>query len=197
MKKKIKFEEIQKLLEGKSYSFPKFTTLLLNLANRYSRGTRPENVGQMSELIQEFEGNSLEEWREWYSNQHPDAKDKAADLIEDHVQILKDALGKIDREMIEKWVDELVIVKTYTGLKFQQAILAKVAELCNTTFSQSGIQDERKNIDGLVGDQPVSIKPKSFKEEPSFIESIEVPIIFYKKYSDGITIEYNESDICA
>jgi hypothetical protein len=39
---------------------------LLNLANQNAQGTRPKIVGQMSELIEQFGGKSLDEWERWY-----------------------------------------------------------------------------------------------------------------------------------
>jgi hypothetical protein len=48
---KIKNEEVTQLLEAEVVSFPKYATQLINLANQNGQGTRPEVVGQMSELI--------------------------------------------------------------------------------------------------------------------------------------------------
>ena len=53
MKKlKMRNEEITQLLDADVVSFPKYATQLINLANQNAQGTRPEVVGQMSELIQ-------------------------------------------------------------------------------------------------------------------------------------------------
>ena len=38
-------------------------------------------------------------------------------------------MNKIDRDRIEQWVRDLVIVKTFARLRFQEAILKKGAEL--------------------------------------------------------------------
>jgi hypothetical protein len=57
---KIKNEEVTRLLDAEAVSFPKYTTQLINLANQNAQGTRPETVGQMSELIKEFKGKKLE-----------------------------------------------------------------------------------------------------------------------------------------
>ena len=46
--------------------FPKYTTQIINIANQNAQGTRPSVVGQMSELIQEFSGKSIAEWKKWY-----------------------------------------------------------------------------------------------------------------------------------
>ena len=51
----------------------------------------------------------------------------ASDKIWAMIQNLKMAIDKIDRKMVGDWVHDLVVIKTFTGLRFQEAILAKVA----------------------------------------------------------------------
>jgi len=78
MKKlKIKNKEVSQLLEAEVVSFPKYATQLINLANQNAQGTRPEVVGQMSELIKRFKGKKLKEWETWYLNEYPEAIEKA------------------------------------------------------------------------------------------------------------------------
>ncbi|MYE37975.1 MAG: MjaI family restriction endonuclease [Candidatus Spechtbacteria bacterium SB0662_bin_43] len=59
----IKNQDINALLNIQSPVFPKYATQILNLANRNAQGTRPKIVGNMSELIQEFPGITIEEWK--------------------------------------------------------------------------------------------------------------------------------------
>ena len=58
---KISNRELQTLVAGEPEVFPKYVTQILNLANQNAGGTRPRVVGQMSELIQQFPGDSFEE----------------------------------------------------------------------------------------------------------------------------------------
>jgi len=81
MEFKIKTEEIRKLMEVEAPEFPKYATQILNLANYHAQATRPRVVGQMSELIKEFTGRTLQEWEEWYIERHPDAIEKATKKI--------------------------------------------------------------------------------------------------------------------
>ena len=87
IKKKIKNEEVASLSNATIYDFPKYTTMIVNLVNGTAQATRPKVVGQMSELIQEFDGQTLEEWVEWYTAKKPNA--------------IKDATAKISNLMIE------------------------------------------------------------------------------------------------
>ncbi|MEX0944140.1 MAG: MjaI family restriction endonuclease [Balneolaceae bacterium] len=190
-KVKIKYDEIQDIVVGDVPDYPKYTTQILNLANQNSQGTRPKVVGQMSDLIQKFDGRTVEEWIDWYEKRYPDAREKASDKVEDMVNKLKDAIKKIDREMIETWVKDLVLYKTFIGLRFQEAILKKVADIKETTYRLATKEDESQGIDGYIGYIPVSIKPHTYKSKSSLAEEITVQIIYYEKKKGGITIEFD------
>ena len=194
MKKQIKISnnEIKQLLGVESFEFPKYSTQIINLANQNAQGTRPAVVGQMSELIQEFTGQSIEEWERWYLQTHPDAIEKATKRIIKMVDNFKAIINQIDRDMIKNWVKDLVIIKTFIGLKFQEAILSKTAAIFKTTYKLSTPEDESKGIDGFIGDVPVSIKPETYRAKKSLSEKIDVKFIYYKKLKDGIKIDLVE-----
>ena len=193
MKKlKMKNEEITQLLDADVVSFPKYATQLINLANQNAQGTRPEVVGQMSELIQEFRGRKLEEWEKWYLSSHPEAIEKAKTKITQMIENFKQVITKIDEEMIRAWVKDLVIVKTFVGLKFQEAILKRVAAHKGKPYRISVPEEEAKGIDGYIGDNPVSIKPQTYESKQMLPESIGVQIIYYGKVKDGINIFFDE-----
>ncbi len=190
---KISNSEILSLLDAEATNFPKYATQILNLANQNAQGTRPAVVGQMSDLIQEFHGNKLREWEEWYLNKHPEALSQAANKVFEMVENFKDVMTKIDKEMVDKWVKDLVIVKTFIGLKFQEAILRSVAAELKATYRLATPEEESHGVDGLIGDKPVSIKPTSYETKKSLNEKIEVPLIFYEKVKDGIKITFDEA----
>jgi MjaI restriction endonuclease len=190
MKIRLSNEEIRKYLDIDSPEFPRYTTQLLNLANQNAQGTRPRVVGQMSELIQHFTGRTLAEWEQWYLERKPDAIKMATEKVLQMVKNLRDAIEKIDREMVEKWVRDLV--KTFMGLRFQEAILKRVAEIKGVDYRLSDFAEESKGIDGHIGDIPVSIKPKTYKVKAALREEIAVKIIYYEKVSNGIEVDYEQ-----
>jgi len=192
MKVKITVEEIRRYLDVETHEFPKYAAPLINLANQYAQGTRPRVVGQMSQLIQEFEGKTLPEWEEWYLKKKPEAIKNATEKILEKLKDLKNSLNKIDRTMVEQWVRDLVVVKTFAGLKFQEAILKKGAEIIGTNYRLSEPDEESKGIDGFLGDIPVSIKPYTYEVKASLPEQIDVKIIYYRKIDDGIEVDYGE-----
>lgn len=197
MLKKIKINNkevaqyIEQLSDVQHYDFPKYSTQIINLVNGNAQGTRPEVVGQMSELIQEFEGNSLTEWMEWYSKKQPNAIQMATDKIWAKLQEMRSTFEAIDRDMVEAWVKDLVYTKTYCGLKFQSAIIAFLAEKVDKPYRSASKEEEARGIDGFIGGKPVQVKSVTYKIEDRLSETIEVPIVYYDKKKDGISIEYD------
>ncbi|MHB1662400.1 MAG: MjaI family restriction endonuclease, partial [Thermoplasmataceae archaeon] len=49
---KISNDEIQNILVGEKRDFPKYVTQVINLVNQNAHATRPNVVGQLSDLIQ-------------------------------------------------------------------------------------------------------------------------------------------------
>lgn len=192
MKIKLSTEEIRRYLDIETPVFPKYTAPLINLANQYAQGTRPKVVGQMSELIQQFTGKSLPEWERWYLKQKPEAVKNATEKILQKLEEFKTCLNQIDRDMVAKWVTDLVIVKTFVGLRFQEAILKKGADLKRTSYRLALPGEESEGIDGYIGNTPVSIKPHTYAAKTALPEQINVKIIYYRKAKDGIEVDYSE-----
>jgi hypothetical protein len=137
MKIKLTNEQIRKSLEIPPPSFPKYVTQLINLANQNAQGTRPRVVGQLTDLIQEFPGKTLSEWEQWYLQRYPNAINITKDKIISMLENVKDAMRKIDDNMVYEWARDLVIVQTFIGLQFQEAILKKGAEIKGVSYRLS------------------------------------------------------------
>lgn len=192
MKKfKISNEEVSELSNAPQYKFPKYVTQVINLVNSNAGGTRPNVVGQMSELVKEFDGKSIEEWIEWYTERYPDAVDNATDKIWSMYETMKEAFNAITREMVENWVKDLVYGKTYCGLKFQTAIISAIAARLGKDWREANPEEEAQGIDGFIGGKPLQIKSSTYKLEARLSETIDVPIVYYEKKKDGISIEYD------
>lgn len=195
MKKfKISNETISDLSNAPQYEFPKYVTQVINLVNSNAGGTRPKVVGQMSELIKEFDGRTIEEWIEWYTNRHPSAVNDATDKIWTMYETMKSAFNTITKEMVENWVKDLVYSKTFCGLKFQTAIISAIASQLNKEWREATPEEEAQGIDGFIGNKPLQVKAVTYKLEARLSETIEVPIVYYDKKKDGINIEYNPTD---
>jgi hypothetical protein len=163
MKVKIKNDELMSDIVGENKEFPKYTTQLINLANQNVQGTRPIVVGQMSDLIQEFKGNKYEDWSKCYQDKKPSAIDDATEKIFNMVLNLQEAITLIDKQMVKEWIEDLVLNKTFVGLRFQESILKKVAFLTNESYRLATPEEESQDIDGYIGLRKVSIKPIIYK----------------------------------
>jgi len=185
---KLEKAEIIEDIVDDFFDLPKYTTQLLNLANQNAQGTRPKFVGQTSELIKQIPEKSFETWKQYYMENYSDNIKKATEMIYPRVKNLEKAIGMIDKEMVEHWVKDLILVKTAEGLIFQEAILKYLAEEQGVDWRLSSPQEEIKGIDGFIGDKPVSIKPISYSGKDSLMEKISVEIIFYEKSGKHLKI---------
>lgn len=102
-------------------------------------------------------------------------------------------MTKIDKDMVQRGVKDLVIIKTFIGLKFQEAILKSVANYFKTSYRLAEPSEESLGIDGIIGNKAVSIKPVTYGAKKSLSEVIEAPILFYEKLKDGIKITFDET----
>ena len=196
MKYTLRNELIEDFNGSESFSFPKYTSQLINWANQNAQGARPSVVGQMSELFPEFMASdaetTIDNWYDWYVKRYPDAFEKATDKIYAQVQNLRDAITLIDREMVKHWIEDLVITKTFNGMYVQKAILTFLAERKRTTYRLATPKEESVGIDGYVGDVPYSIKPDSYKTMNRLSETIAVKMIYYTKNKTGLKIEVED-----
>ena len=193
---KINNEELQELNGISSPEFPKYTSQLINWANQNAQGTRPKVVGQLSELFPEYQNCenkiTIDTWQNWYLRHYPNAIENATDKIYTQMQNLKEAIKLIDKKMIQNWVEDLVISKTFNGLYVQKAILSKIAEIKGTSYRLARPDEESVGIDGYVGSIAYSIKPDTYKTMGRLSETINVKMIYYTKTKTGLKIDVEE-----
>ena len=103
---KISNEYISKCNDTEISEYPKYTTQVINLANQNAGGTRPRNVGQLSELLPEYLSSpgeaSLSGWKEWYNERYPDAVNNAVERVWDQVNNLRDCMDYIDKHILSR-----------------------------------------------------------------------------------------------
>jgi hypothetical protein len=190
---KISNEELELELLGKKKEFPKYLSPILNLANRFAQATRPEVVGQMTELIKQCPHKTYEEWKKWYLTNNPNAINNATTKIMNMLTNFKNVISKVDERVVREWVEDLVLVKTFIGLRFQEVILKRIASLTGKKYRMATPEEESKGIDGFIDGVPVSIKPITYKlEKGRLIEKIKGKVIYYKKVEDGIEFDASE-----
>ena len=188
MKKEIKItkKELMKIADYKPKQFPKYSASIINLLNRWARGTASEVVGQMSDLAQECPHKDYDKWREWYLTKHPEAIEKATKLIMTKLKEVAKTFEKIDEDIVKIWVEDLVIDKSFWGLKIQEAIILRLEELTKKKCRLADKEEESKGIDGFVGELPIQIKPSSYKTASNVkTEKLRAKIVYYEKNADG------------
>ncbi len=189
-KYKISFNELGELTVGRRAEFPKYVRPILVQANQFAQGTRPKVVGQLSELIKECPFKTYGEWEKWYLSKKPDAIDNATRRISEVIRKMGEAMEKIDVGTIRRWVEDLVLVKTFIGLRLQEPILKMLASKRGEKYRLSSPEEESRGIDGYVGDKSISIKPTTYKTKPALLEKLGADeIVFYEKKKDGMVIE--------
>ena len=149
---KITEEERERLvaedIEEFPIDFPKYTTQLLNPANRFAQSTRDDVVGNMSELIEEFRqehpDGTFDDWVEFYFEEY-NGKERikdATDQMYPMVEKMKEAFEQVDKEMTRDFVRDLVLFKTYEGFDIQEAILRKLGKKFNTEVRKATPEEE-------------------------------------------------------
>lgn len=199
---RISAEERERLVAEEVEEFPvdtpKYTTYLLNPAINLSQSNRPEVVGQMSEIIEEFRDEypdgTFQDWVEFYFEEYDGERrlEEATQKAFPMVKKMKEAFEEVDKEMTHNYLRDLVLFKTYEGFDIQETILRKLGEIYEAGVRQATAEDESKGIDGYLNGQPISIKPVTYKD--NLQEDIDAPIVYYdeNKTNKAMSIDISE-----
>ena len=155
-KDRISNQEIQRLVAPNSPEFPKYVTQLLNLVNNNARGTRPEVVGQMTDLLAKSGARTVAEWRSYYDKKMPNGIATATDKIKRKLVEMKKVMASITDDMVKDWVEDLVYTKTFIGLRVQDVILSYLAQqMGDVEYRVATVEEESQGIDGWIKDRPI------------------------------------------
>ena len=143
----------------------------------------------MSDLIQKFRENSdsheVSDWEKFY-----DGEDKiaiAADKNWKCILAMKKNLDALTEDDVYAWTKDLIINKTHSGLQIQLDVLKLCADGKNYRLANK--EEESKGIDGFIGEEPVSIKPNTYKKTINAgKETIPYRIIYYTNGKKGLKI---------
>lgn len=188
MEKKFKItrKELMKVAEYTPKPFPKYTSSMINLLNRWAGGTHSKIVGQMSDLVPECPHKDYEKWKKWYLSKHPKAVENAVKKIMEKLNEVKEQFEKIDEKIVKMWVEDLVIDKSFWGLKIQEAILLRLQEMTGKKTRLANQKEESKGYDGFIGKEPIQIKPSTYKSASNVkTEKLRAKTIYYTKNTDG------------
>lgn len=196
MKKRIKLSLKKVRSLSSSPKFPKYTATFINNSNQVSQATRPKNVGQLSELFRSGVFISADKWKEWYTSKNPGKIDNAVAKIIGQInkQIL--AYKDITPELVRTWVEDLIIAKTYNGLKIQEWICEDISKKYKKEYRISTAEEESRNIDAYIAEVPLTVKPLSYKSKQSNQVVIEHAVVIMYSYKKGIiTYTFDEKEL--
>jgi len=170
----IDSNELKKILGGrisgknllkmysKKLNLPKYLYSFISKANDISGATKAKRIGHLHVYYNQRKFRSLNEWKNWYNKKHPKAIKEAIDTI---YNVMKEGMGVTPRKNLKKYirmfVEDLVYTKTFTGLKIQEAILKKMAEIKDKKYVWSTAKEDASGVDGYIGNIPISIKPET------------------------------------
>lgn len=176
--------------------FPKYTTQSMNTTDQNSQAIRSRDVGQMSELIQEYKEDypdgTFEDWQQYYYDEYNGEKriEGATEKPFDMVVKMRGAAMDIDEDMPNRWIKDVVLSKTYTGRgRTEEAMFENPSKEYGLESSPSTPSDESKGVDGDLGDQPVSNEPITYKQKSRLQENVDAPIVHYEEYKSNHTLE--------
>ncbi|MCL1976960.1 MAG: MjaI family restriction endonuclease [Candidatus Bathyarchaeota archaeon] len=135
----------------------------------------------MSELIVECPKGSYQDWVNWYTDKMPAAVEDATKKVYEMIQCLQSAITQIDKELVRKWVEDLVLTKTFAGFCFQESIIKIIAKQRHEKYQRATPEEESNGIDGYIGKTPVSIKPITYKTKSMLHEKILCETCFLRK----------------
>jgi len=201
MKEKIIISECEReLIEtGEEYDFPKYVPTILNKAMNVARANGSHVVGQTSEIKkhfrEEYPNGTYEDWVEFYNSEYDGEKriEKSIEKTYKMLQNFKKVIGGIDESIVEDYIKEFIYYKTPQGFDDEKLIFEKLSEIYNKEYKRSTKEEEPGGIDGYLCDQPVSIKPMSYKREGNPYD-IDVPIVYYEdfKSKDKLILDISE-----
>jgi hypothetical protein len=191
----ISDEERERICRGHVEDFPKYTTQILNLANQNAQSTRPRVVGDMNDLIEEFEekhpNGTFEDWKEFYLKEKEGERklDESSDKLLEMVKRIKDAMEKIEENMAERYIRDLVLYKTYTQIDHPEVIIKRTANQFQLDYEIGG----DTYIDGKIGDVPVRVV--SMQEASGISTADNVARIVYKENKSNNGLEVDATDL--
>ena len=108
----------------------KYVGTVINNINGFKQSTRPKNVGQLSDMIQEYKDTTVtpskEGWVEYYEGKQSGSIAAATDKTWEGIQELIENLQSLTKEDVRSWTEDLVIDKTFDGLFWQEEILKQL-----------------------------------------------------------------------
>ncbi len=171
----------------------------MNLANHTSKATHRGSVGSLDEILAEFEAEhpdaTFEEWVDYYNERYNgEAKvQRAAKKTHDMVENMRKAIDLITYDMVEQWIEDLILYKSYMGFDAREVIIPKLGRELQVGSKLADPKEMAEGISGYLGEQPICLRSLKHDEGPAMYEDAGVPVVYYEETdSGGYRVEMEE-----
>lgn len=146
----------------------------------------------MTELTPQNFNKTQKEWENWYLERYPDAIDNTTDKAYDMLSKHKKAMNSLKRDLVKKYLSDLVLVKSKKGLIAQEMVLNYLSIKYNTTYRLATPEEESQGITGYVGEKPMQVKPHTYFDKPRLEEEFPCDVVIYKGAENYLCIYFEE-----
>lgn len=195
----ISKDERRRIAVGQDLEYPRYTTKIMNLACHTSQATNRSSVGSLDEILEEFEAEhpdgTFEDWVEYYNKRYNgEVKvQRAAKKTYDMVENMREAIDLITYDMVEQWVEDLILYKSYMGFDAREVIIPKLGRELQVSSRLAGPEEMAEGISGYLGEQPICLRSTKHDKGPAMYEDTDIPVVYYEETdSGGYRVEMKE-----
>ncbi|AXR82299.1 MjaI family restriction endonuclease [Natrarchaeobaculum sulfurireducens] len=187
----ISKDERRRIAVGQDLEYPRYTTKIINLACHTAQATNRGSVGSLDEILEEFEAENpdatFEDWVDYYYQKYNGEVKvhRAAKKTYDMVENMRDAIDLITDEMVEQWVEDLILYKSYMGFDAREVIIPKLGRELQVTSRLAGPEEMAEGVSGYLGDQPICLRSTKHDKGPAMYEDLEAPVLYYEETDSG------------
>lgn len=181
-------------------TYEKYLEKLFRIFKDDARATRPDVVGQLTDLLEQSSADTYSEWEEFYRNtyldKNPNAIQNSVDMIIEYLGgTINKRIKNISRDDVKEWIQMLLYYRSPTGMFYEKSILKYIADEYNMEYTNSSSKEEVKSIDGYIGKKEVQVKPQSYNHGGTTRENPSIPTIEYCLDDDIIIVNTEELSI--
>ncbi|WP_440769352.1 MjaI family restriction endonuclease [Natronorubrum sp. DTA28] len=187
----ISKDERRRIAVGQELEYPRYTTKIMNLACHTAQATSRGSVGSLDEILKEFEAEypdgTFEDWVDYYDERYNgEVKvQRAAKKTHDMVENMREAVDLITYGMVEQWVEDLILYKSYMGFDAREVIIPKLGNELQVGSRLANPEEMAEGISGYLGEQPIALRSAKHDEGPAMYNETDVPVIYYEETNSG------------
>ncbi|AHG00838.1 hypothetical protein HALLA_09690 [Halostagnicola larsenii XH-48] len=101
------------------------------------------------------------------------------------VENMREAIDLITYDMVEQWVEDLILYKSYMGFDAREVILPKLGRELQMGSRLASPEEMSEGISGYLGDQPICLRSLKHDKGPAMYEDAGVPVVYYEETNSG------------